>query len=84
MPFNTSTALPNVMEPVSVNPRAVLRKPAVMAATGWSNSTLYAKIKEGVFPAPTKIDPNGRASVWFADDVAAFQQRAIDRQAASA
>jgi prophage regulatory protein len=55
-----------------------------MAATGWSNSTLYAKIKEGVFPAPTKIDPNGRASVWFADDVAAFQQRAIDRQAASA
>jgi hypothetical protein len=28
--------------------RNVLRKPAVLQATGWSNSTLYTKIAEGM------------------------------------
>jgi prophage regulatory protein len=57
--------------------RTVLRKPAVLAATGWSNSTLYAKIAEGKFPKPTKIDPDGRTVVWFEDEVEAVQKRAI-------
>ena len=56
----------------------VLRKPAVLAATGWSNSTLYVKISNGLFPKPVKLDPNGRAVVWLADEVAAFQKRAIE------
>ena len=56
--------------------RNVLRKPAVLAATGWSNSTLYEKIAKGIFPKPIKLDPNGRTVVWFEDEVAEFQKRA--------
>jgi prophage regulatory protein len=58
--------------------RMALRKPAVLAATGWSNSTLYKKIAEGKFPKPTKIDPAGRVSVWFDDQVAEIQKRAVE------
>jgi prophage regulatory protein len=61
--------------------RTVLRKPAVLAATGWSNSTLYTKIAEGKFPRPTKLDPDGRAVIWWDDEIEAFQKRAIERQA---
>jgi prophage regulatory protein len=60
--------------------RKVLRKPAVLAATGWSNSTLYTKIAQGKFPKPTKLDPGGRVSIWFEDQVAEIQKRAIERQ----
>lgn len=59
--------------------RSVLRKPAVLAATGWSNSTLYDKMKVGKFPKPTRLDPNGRVVVWFEDEVEAFQKRAVGR-----
>lgn len=58
--------------------RTVMRKPAVLAATGWSNFTLYDKIAAGKFPKPTRIDPEGRVVVWFEDEVAAFQKRAIE------
>jgi prophage regulatory protein len=61
--------------------RVALRKPAVLAATGWSNSTLYDKMRQGKFPGPTRIDPNGRAVVWFDDEVEAFQKRAIEAAA---
>jgi prophage regulatory protein len=57
--------------------RKVLRTPAVLQATGWSKATLYNKITDGVFPRGTKIDPNGRAVVWFEDEVERIQQRAI-------
>ena len=63
--------------------RQVLRKPAILAATGWSNSTLYHKISMGIFPKPTRLDPNGRVVVWFEDEVEAFQKQAIERNAAS-
>ena len=64
--------------------RNVLRKPAVLRATGWSNSTLYAKISEGKFPKPTRLDPDSRAVIWFEDEVEAFQKAAVERQQASA
>jgi prophage regulatory protein len=54
--------------------REVVRKPAVLKATGWSNSTLYLKIKAKKFPAWTKLDPDGQASVWWADEVEAWQR----------
>jgi prophage regulatory protein len=60
--------------------RTVLRKPAVLAATGWSNSTLYEKIAAGKFPKPTRLDPDGRVVIWFEDEVAEVQKRAVDRQ----
>jgi prophage regulatory protein len=60
--------------------RTVLRKPAVLAATGWSNSTLYEKIAAGKFPKPTKLDPDGRVVIWFEDEVAEVQKRAVEGQ----
>jgi prophage regulatory protein len=61
--------------------RTALRKPAVLAATGWSNSTLYTKIAEGKFPRPSKLDPDGRAVIWWADEIAELQRLAAERQA---
>lgn len=61
-------------------PRNVMRLPAVMAATGWSRSTVYDKIKAGKFPKPLKIDPDGRVAGWFEDEVVEIQKRAIERR----
>lgn len=57
--------------------RKVLRRAAVLEATGWSVPTLYRKIKERKFPAGTKLDPEGQAVVWFEDEVEAFQKAAV-------
>jgi prophage regulatory protein len=48
-----------------------------MAATGWSRSSLYAKIDAGKFPAPVKLDPDGRAVAWLEGDVLEYQQARI-------
>jgi prophage regulatory protein len=56
--------------------RRGLRLPAVLAAMGWSRSTLYAKIAEGKFPKPVKPDPDGRAVMWWEDEVIEKQQAA--------
>jgi len=61
--------------------RKMLKKPAVLAATGWSNSTLYEKIKQGLFPAPVRLDPDGRAVAWFEDEISQTQQAAAERRA---
>ncbi len=63
--------------------RRVLRKPAVLAATGWSNSSLYDQIAKGKFPRGVKLDPEGRTVVWFEDEIEAIQKRAVERAAAS-
>jgi prophage regulatory protein len=64
--------------------RRVMRLPAVLEATGWAKPTLYAKIAAGIFPAGTKLDPNGRAVIWFDDEVAAFQEQARNNQTEAA
>jgi prophage regulatory protein len=56
--------------------RRGLRLPAVLAAMGWSRSTLYAKMAEGKFPKPVRPDPDGRAVIWWEDEVIAKQQAA--------
>ncbi len=48
----------------------VLRLPIVMARTGLSKSTIYAKIASGDFPEP--INLGGRAVGWLADEVEAW------------
>jgi predicted DNA-binding transcriptional regulator AlpA len=63
--------------------RKALRKPAVLAATGWSNSTLYEKIAAGKFPKASKLDPEGRIVIWWEDEVEAFQKAAAERQRAA-
>ncbi|RXG85353.1 helix-turn-helix transcriptional regulator [Bradyrhizobium zhanjiangense] len=54
--------------------RKVIRISKVLDATGWSRSTLYAKIADGKFPRGTKLDPTGQSRVWFEDEVEQFQR----------
>ncbi len=65
--------------------RKVIRISKVLDATGWSRSTLYAKIADGKFPRGTKLDPEGQSRVWFEDEVEAFQRgewKAVTSEAA--
>ena len=64
--------------------RKAMRKPAVLGALGWSNSTLYSKISQGKFPKPVKLDPDGHLVVWFEDQIEAFQKAATERQSVGA
>ncbi|MBR1232589.1 AlpA family transcriptional regulator [Bradyrhizobium sp. AUGA SZCCT0182] len=54
-----------------------IRPRQVQAAMGWSRSTLYQKISEGLFPAPVKLDATGRAVGWPEREVAAYQKERI-------
>jgi len=54
------------MSPAQTTTR-LLRKPAVLASVGFSNSELYRRIKEGSFPAPVKLGV--RAVAWRESDV---------------
>jgi predicted DNA-binding transcriptional regulator AlpA len=60
--------------------RVAIRKPAVLAALGESNSGLYAGIEQGIYPPPTKLHPGARNSIWWADEIAEVQARAIARR----
>ncbi len=64
--------------------RKAMRKPAVLAALGVDNSTLYEGIATGISPPPTKPDPDGRISVWWEHEIAEVQARAIARRDAEA
>lgn len=58
----------------------LIRKPAVVKATGLPQSTLYRLISEGRFPAPIKVGE--RASAWLESEVAAWiASRVADRDA---
>jgi prophage regulatory protein len=61
----------------------IYRLPMVLDATGWSRSTLYTKINEGKFPAPIKLDPDGRAVGWPEDDVLTHQEALLATRCAT-
>lgn len=48
-------------------PYGVYRLPRLEEITGFARSTLYQKIKAGIFPPPLKTGK--RASAWRADEV---------------
>ncbi len=49
---------------------SIIRLPVVMARTGLSRSTIYAKIAAGEFPEP--INLGARAVGWLADEIEAW------------
>lgn len=51
------------------------RKPTVCLGMGWSNSTLYQNIKDGLFVPPVKLGP--RSSGWPSDETSAIQSAYI-------
>jgi len=50
----------------------MLRLPAVLAMTGQGKSQVYAKVREGTFPAPVKL--SRRCVVWSRNAVQAWIQ----------
>ena len=55
--------------------QAILRLPAVKAATGLSRSTLYLRVGQGAFTHPVSL--GGRAVGWPASEVAAVNAARI-------
>jgi prophage regulatory protein len=53
----------------------ILRRRQVEAATGFSRSTLYLRIAQGMWPMPVRIGP--RAVGWPANEVAAMNAARI-------
>ena len=45
----------------------IMRRDEVLAAVGFSYSTLKQKVRAGEFPAPVKLGP--RSVGWFAEEV---------------
>lgn len=50
--------------------QSLLRLPTVIERTGYRRSTLYRKIREGLFPAPIALGPN--AVAWSSDSIDAW------------
>ena len=49
---------------------ALIRKRRVLEMTGWSNSTLYARISAGMFKPGVKVGP--RMVAWPQSEVEAY------------
>jgi prophage regulatory protein len=56
----------------------ILRKPDVLALTGFSKSTLYNRIRDSLFPEP--INLGGRAVGFISTEVDAVIQAMIQEQ----
>lgn len=53
----------------------ILRLPAVKAETGYSRSSIYLRISQGLWPKPVSL--GARAVGWPADEVAALNAARI-------
>jgi len=63
----------------------ILRLPAVMQATGWSEPTIYRMMRDGTFPRPVKLRPGGRAVGWPSSEIEAIvADRIADRDGRAA
>lgn len=57
---------------------ALIRKRRVLEMTGWSNSTLYNRIADGMFKPGVKVGP--RMVAWPQSEVDAFIQARISER----
>ena len=58
-------------------PRRVLRMNQLTEKVGYARSTIYLLVKEGRFPAPFRLTPNGRAIGWFEETIDNWQQEML-------
>ena len=58
-----------------VDPLTILRRPAVQADSGYSKSTLYLLITQGLWPKPVRLGP--RSVGWPAGEVRAMNAARI-------
>jgi prophage regulatory protein len=61
---------------------AILRLPAVKARTGLSRSTIYARVKDGTFPAPVSL--GARAVGWVEQEIDEHLAALVERRRTSA
>ena len=61
------------MENSRINGR-IIRMRELIEKVGYAESTIYALIKEGKFPAPFKLTPGGRANGWFEHTIDKYLQ----------
>ena len=47
----------------------VIRMKELVSKVGYARSTIHALIKEGRFPEPFKLVPNGRANGWLEETI---------------
>ncbi len=47
----------------------IIRMRELVSKVGYARSTIYALIKEGRFPKPFKLVPNGRANGWLEETI---------------
>src|SRR5262245_2904210 len=75
------TIVANKERPVKPPLRRILRKPEVLAASGYRPTQLDELINQGKFPAPIHLSEGGRALGWFEDEIIAHQvARAAERE----
>lgn len=56
----------------------ILRRKQVEARTGFSRTTIYAKVRTGEFPAPITLG-NGRAVGWIESEVEGYLTAQIEK-----
>ena len=59
----------------------IIRLPQVMQETGLSRSTIYRLIQNQEFPPQIRLTQNGRASGWLRDEIDAWKQSRVKREA---
>ena len=52
----------------------VIRMKELVSKIGYARSTIHALIKEGKFPEPFKLVPNGRANGWLEETIDKWMQ----------
>ena len=52
----------------------VIRMKELVSKVGYARSTIHALIKEGRFPEPFKLVPNGRANGWLEETIDKWMQ----------
>lgn len=63
------------MAQFSYSTLAILRRKQVQAESGYSRSTIYLRISQGLFPKPVRLGP--RAVGWPAREIAALNEARI-------
>ena len=63
------------MPQTTVSTRAILRRRQVEAESGYSRSTIYLRISQGLWPKPVSLGP--RAVGWPAGEVSAINAARI-------
>lgn len=56
----------------------IIRMKELVSKVGYARSTIHALIKEGRFPEPFKLVPNGRANGWLEETIDKWMQDRAD------